>query len=408
MPTFQTILAIDHDEYATATYRANFPDVEVVCGDVCGAPLPACDIIIGGPPCQPFSAAGKQKGGEDIRDGIPDFVDAVKRTRPRMFLMENVRGLLQKKHAGYFNGIIAEMKRCGYVVQYAMLDAVDFGVPQFRKRVWVWGIKASAYRDGVRYVWPVQTHCWPARAGLLIGVTVGQALRITNIMGGGYNPPKGMSHLRTERDITNEPSTTISVANGNAIPHHLLDHGYADPESPCPTIKAGGNTDRHGHLGGACPPYVPYRWSEAMHTKHPPASPAPTVQAKWFKGGAEGLLAIEATLQKPSNTISAGGTATGGEEPITHMKRQGYVRRLTPEECLRLQSGPDDFQWPEKITKTAKYRIVGNGQASYFVHQMAQAMHAADPISRTVVDLFCGGGLGACGFHGRYWCNDAT
>ncbi len=79
------------------------------------------------------------------------------------------------------------------------------------------------------------------------------------------------------------------------------------------------------------------------------------------------------------------------------------MRRLTPDECMRLQSAPDDFRWPEKISKTAKYRIAGNGWATKMGAVFAEAFALADPDSHSVIDLFCGGGLGACGWHGRYW-----
>jgi hypothetical protein len=79
------------------------------------------------------------------------------------------------------------------------------------------------------------------------------------------------------------------------------------------------------------------------------------------------------------------------------------VRRLSPRECARLQSVPDSFIWPEKLTKTAMYRIVAHGWACGIAKALSAALAAADPLSRTCVDLFCGGGLGACGWHGRAW-----
>ncbi len=139
------------------------------------------------------------------------------------------------------------------------------------------------------------------------------------------------------------------------------------------------------------------------------ASPASTIQAKFFKGGAEGLVSMDGRFEsKPSPTI-LNGTAdetsghSGGPEPIAHMKRNGLVRRLTPLECARLQSMPDDFKWPEKISKTAMYKIVGNGQASLMVWHLRQAIQKSDPSVETVIDLFCGGGVGAVGLHGRFW-----
>ena len=120
---------------------------------------------------------------------------------------------------------------------------------------------------------------------------------------------------------------------------------------------------------------------------------------------------------KPCPTISAGGHETGGSEPIHNRKRSGFIRRLTPYECARLQScpgdfiwpdiatkpAPDDFVWPDGITKTAMYSVIGNGWSCAHSHAFSLAFALTDPESHTVVDLFCGGGLAAVGWHGRFW-----
>ncbi len=407
---WQTVMAVDFDSAAIGTYRANFPNVDARYGTVADLipEMPAADVIIGGPPCQPFSEAGDNKGEDDARDGIPDFCSAVAAVRPRMFLMENVRGLLNANHLRYFGNVLKRLESLGYVVEYRVFDAVQFGVPQFRGRVWVWGIRADLYNDGIRHLWPTPTHCWPPQEeglfgvhSLLPGVTVGQALELE----GQIFRHRGSKWGERRAHTSGEPAPTVLGGSGD-----------------------GGST-------GA----MYYRWSDAMRTKHPPMVPwatAPTVQAKWHKGGAEGLiqivddphhpphtldapaytlrsggaghgmpnlyLAVDSTLNSPSPTISAG-SHTGGPEPINNRIRAGFVRRLLPDECARLQSVHDGFRWPDGISKTAKYRVIGNGWASRMGAVFADAFHAADPESRTVIDLFCGGGLGAVGWHGRYW-----
>lgn len=461
---WQTILAVDFDKWAAATYAANFPGVDVRCASVADLnaqeAIPCADVYLGGPPCQAHSLAGKRLASKDKRDCGPDFVGAVHFGQPRMFLMENVDGLMSSENGRYAQRLLASMEDAGYVVQIKILDSVSFGVPQFRFRCWWWGIRKDLYAAGMRHAWPKPTHAWPPPgpcmfdAALEAGITVGQSLGITDnftirrgagpgsdqakrgldypvsmpspcvsglhgggginkglilqagvkvrihgakrtggpghdvaergitdepaqtvgdmghgsrngeprlviqVMGGGRNHPRGADgqFQRDERDITNEPSTTIS-SSGFAL------HGGAIPR-----------------LHASEP--ILYRWSDAMLYKHPPASlasPAPTVQAKWFKGGAEGLLHWK---QTPEGL---------------------WVRRLTPLECLRLQSGPDDFRWPEEIGKTAMYRVVGNGWSSTMGRVFADAFAAVDPESRTIVDLFCGGGLGAVGWHGKSW-----
>jgi DNA (cytosine-5)-methyltransferase 1 len=103
---------------------------------------PKAEIIIGGPPCQPFSVGGNQKGIEDARDGFPIFIDAVKKLQPKVFMFENVRGLLYS-NKWYFELVIKELRKLGYIMTYRLLNAVSYGVPQNRERLFVIGHKSK-------------------------------------------------------------------------------------------------------------------------------------------------------------------------------------------------------------------------------------------------------------------------
>lgn len=92
------------------------------------------DIIIGGPPCQPFSRFGNQEGFKDARDGFPIFIDAVKRFHPIIFLFENVANIIGR-HRWYFDLIVNELKKESYHISYRLLNAKDYGVPQNRERL---------------------------------------------------------------------------------------------------------------------------------------------------------------------------------------------------------------------------------------------------------------------------------
>lgn len=98
--------------------------------------------IIGGPPCQPFSRFGCQKGLEDARDGFPIFVDAVKRLNPNLFLFENVANIIGR-HKWYLDLITNELENLGYIVEYKVLNAVNYGVPQNRERLICIGHRAK-------------------------------------------------------------------------------------------------------------------------------------------------------------------------------------------------------------------------------------------------------------------------
>ncbi len=92
------------------------------------------DIVIGGPPCQPFSRFGNQMGMEDARDGFPIFIDAINRLQPRCFMFENVANILGR-HKWYFDLVVNELKNLGYFIEYRILNAKNHGVPQNRERL---------------------------------------------------------------------------------------------------------------------------------------------------------------------------------------------------------------------------------------------------------------------------------
>ena len=111
------------------------------------------DCVIGGPPCQPFSQGNNRRNGwDDPRNGVPTFVDAVKKINPKAFLMENVPwlwGSSQKKHV---QELINELIEYGYTyTDAAILDAADFGAPCHRRRLFIYGTKQP-------HEFPVKTH----------------------------------------------------------------------------------------------------------------------------------------------------------------------------------------------------------------------------------------------------------
>lgn len=104
--------------------------------------LPKASIIIGGPPCQPFSVGGKQKGLRDSRDGFPAFIAAVEQIKPELFLFENVRGMMYR-NKWYLDEIVSKFRSLGYIVEYKLFNMVNYRIPQKRKRVIVVGHKGG-------------------------------------------------------------------------------------------------------------------------------------------------------------------------------------------------------------------------------------------------------------------------
>lgn len=131
---FRTI-GFEKDADACATYAKN---LHGDCRQIFLEPgldlVPKADIIIGGPPCQPFSVGGLQEGSKDSRDGFPVFLDAVKRYQPKLALFENVRGMLYSNKA-YLEQIIERLEGLGYIVEEKLLNASHYGAPQRRERL---------------------------------------------------------------------------------------------------------------------------------------------------------------------------------------------------------------------------------------------------------------------------------
>ena len=134
---FSTV-GFEKDADCCATYERN---LEGHCEQVTltpDTPLPPARVVIGGPPCQPFSVNGHQKGLNDARDGFPAFISAIARLQPDIWLFENVRGVLYGNR-WYFDEITEALRDLGYIVEYQLLNAVNYGVPQNRERVIVVG-----------------------------------------------------------------------------------------------------------------------------------------------------------------------------------------------------------------------------------------------------------------------------
>ncbi len=134
---FQT-MGFEMDADCCATYRSNLH------GDCVQAKLdrdfvfPKAQVVIGGPPCQPFSVGGNQRGISDARDGFPAFISAVAQANPDIWMFENVRGLMYR-NKDYLDLIITELEALDYIVEFRVLNAVQFAVPQNRERVIVVG-----------------------------------------------------------------------------------------------------------------------------------------------------------------------------------------------------------------------------------------------------------------------------
>lgn len=136
----EIVFAVDKDPVACETYNASVG--RAICSDIQNIDdLPDCDIVIGGPPCQGFSIASRRrkKKTDERNNLIAEFARLVCIVHPQYFIMENVPGLLFPIFADVFQPFVRQMVENGYAVMIRKMNAANYGVPQARKRIFIYG-----------------------------------------------------------------------------------------------------------------------------------------------------------------------------------------------------------------------------------------------------------------------------
>ena len=138
------------DTIPNLTYRLFFGEDEKNYGDLMRIypdELPDFDVLIGGFPCQAFSVLGKREGLNDYRGTIIyGLVKVLKANDVPYFILENVKGLINHDKGNTLKTILKELEDAGYMVEYKVLDSIDYGVPQMRERVYFVGVRKDLYR----------------------------------------------------------------------------------------------------------------------------------------------------------------------------------------------------------------------------------------------------------------------
>ena len=148
---FKVIWANDNDHWACETYKRNFGDVivEADIADTDLSKIPDCDVMLGGFPCQDFSTISsiwenKQPGLETKRGNLYKyFARAVFMKKPKVFVAENVKGLLTANKGKALRTVISDFQKAGYRVHTKLYNFVDYGVPQHRKRILIIGVEEN-------------------------------------------------------------------------------------------------------------------------------------------------------------------------------------------------------------------------------------------------------------------------
>lgn len=145
---FKTIIGVDCNKFALETFKYNHPNSKIIHGDlkdvfvkkyiINEAQKNGINMIIGGPPCQGFSSKGKNLGLQDERNFLfKEYLEIVKIINPDIFIIENVKNLITCEKSYFLNEIKKEIKQLNYKLEYKVLNALDFGIPQNRQRAFL-------------------------------------------------------------------------------------------------------------------------------------------------------------------------------------------------------------------------------------------------------------------------------
>lgn len=188
--------------------------------------IPDCDVVVGGFPCQGFSIANMKRNVGDVRNQLyKQMVRVIRDKAPKFFVGENVKGTTSLGNGEVLKKIICDFERAGYNVQWSIVNAADYGVPQIRMRLIIFGVRKDLNCANVVFP-PKPTHANPKEAKLLKKKpweTVGKAL----------------AHLPEPKDGKNIPNHECSKYKLRFNGH--LGHRYIDPNKPAPTVTGRGD-----------------------------------------------------------------------------------------------------------------------------------------------------------------------
>ena len=165
---FEHLALIEIESLACQTLKANRPYWNVIEKDVrnfSSKNYKGVDLLAGGVPCPPFSIAGKQLGNLDERDLFPEALRLVKECNPNAIMLENVRGLLNNKFTNYREEILSELEMLGYICDWKLVNASDYGVSQLRPRAILIAMKKKYFPY---FKWPEKHQTNPITVGELL------------------------------------------------------------------------------------------------------------------------------------------------------------------------------------------------------------------------------------------------
>lgn len=379
---FEILWANDFDKFAVETYKKNLGN-HIVLGDITQIPSNEIpdnpDVVIGGFPCQGFSVNNTKRSMEDQRNFLyKELLRVVKDKKPKVFVAENVKGLLSMEKGKVIEMIKRDFEDLGYKVDYKILNAADYGVPQARERVIIIGNRLN-----LENIYPEPTH---ANFKQNIDLFNFDEVAITSDLLPHVTVKEAIGHLSDIR--LRDESFTL---DGKIIYNHIAsekvnDKFWArkypvDQAEICDYLKEWKNKakmtvpsiDRHfgyKHTAG--------HWFRKDNKSGSIPKPEDWWELKKLLGFddkfdkavtefEEREIKFEQSLRitnwdRPSDTITA-------TQPEIHVNKK---RRLSVRECAILQSFPDDYIFTGSLN--SQYRQVGNAVPVLLANKIAMCI----------------------------------
>jgi DNA (cytosine-5)-methyltransferase 1 len=327
------VFASDNDKFVKESYYANYKindeqwynDVKDIDGKKY---LNKIDLLVGGSPCQSFSMIGKRKGFEDTRGTLfYEFARVIKESQPKVFIYENVKGLINHDKGNTFKTMMATFDELGYKYFYKILNSKDYGVPQHRQRIFVVGFKDK----NINFDFPEPISLQNSMQDFLEDYIESKY----------YLKEKGVKFVTSSK---NRKKRYTQINGDIAICQKANQQFNWHGDFVFEDIK---NAEFNEFVFDVNQVEEKYYLSEKV-SKYVLASGTKNFKTSDSKTDLEVARPLLQSMHKMHRA--------GVDNYVTHNK--GRIRKLTPRECMRLMGFQDDFK--QVVSDTQAYRQAGN------------------------------------------------
>ena len=400
---FEIKLAVDHDADAVAVYEHNLGHAAQVM-DVrdpgfaeAVTSVGSCDVLLGGFPCQGFSKAGPKREDDDRNSLYQAMIFGLATLRPSMFIAENVDGLSQNFSGGVLAQIVEDCESQGYQVEWRIVDAAWFGVPQHRRRIVIVGVREDL-SEVVKFDWPIadhvpidrngersQVHAYPSwsSAGLVPARTLasaieGAALASDHVLDGDRPERERLilRHVGPGQKLCNARHDATSVRTWD-IPQ-VFGAVSRRERDILETIARNRRHRKYGSIPNGNP--LPIAVISSILGDEVLVEELESLEERRYvkrvddRWDLRGAMFASGSYKRPISSSPSPTVLTSFNNP-RFMAHPTEDRPFTVREVARLQTFPDDFQFLSAgVSPQSAYRLIGNAVPPLLARKIAAAV----------------------------------